>query len=64
MSVVNAKVLPGFRLSLGYTVFYLSVLVLLPIGVVYARAMTLTPEAFWTAVSSRQGCSAEASGKW
>ena len=32
MASVNRKVLPGFSLTLGYTVFYLSVLVLLPIA--------------------------------
>ena len=58
MAAVNAKVLPGFRLSLGYTVFYLSLLVLLPIGAVYAKALTLSWGDFWTAVSSPQALAA------
>src|ERR1700722_1911447 len=58
MAAVNAKVLPGFRLSLGYTVFYLSLMVLLPIGAVYAKAASQSWGEFWTAVSSRQALAA------
>src|ERR1700677_317094 len=58
MPAVNAKVLPGFRLSLGYTIFYLSLLVLIPIAAVYARACTLSLDEFWKAVSSQQALAA------
>jgi sulfate transport system permease protein len=47
---VNRKVLPGFSLSLGYTLFYLSVLVLLPILACFAKAASLTRAEFWAAV--------------
>src|SRR5215207_4195297 len=47
---VNRKVLPGFSLTLGYTVFYLSVLVLLPIVACFIRAGALTFDQFWNAV--------------
>jgi sulfate transport system permease protein len=50
MASVNRRVLPGFSLSLGYTVFYLSVLVLLPILACFLRAGTLTFGEFWHAV--------------
>ena len=50
MPSVNRRVLPGFSLSLGYTVFYLSVLVLLPILACFIRAGTLSFEEFWGAV--------------
>ena len=50
MASVNRKVLPGFSLSLGYTVFYLSVLVLLPISAVFVKAGTLSFDDFWRAV--------------
>jgi sulfate/thiosulfate transport system permease protein len=50
MATVNRKVLPGFSLSLGYTVFYLSVLVLLPIAASFLRASSLTFDEFWSAV--------------
>ena len=48
----NHRVLPGFSLSLGYTVFYLSVLALIPLSACFAKAFTLTPSEFvraaWT----------------
>ena len=50
MPSVNRRVLPGFSLSLGYTVFYLSVLVLLPLTACFFRAGSLTFEEFWGAV--------------
>jgi sulfate/thiosulfate transport system permease protein len=50
MGDVNRKVLPGFSLTLGYTVFYLSVLVLLPILACFLKAGTLSSSEFWGAV--------------
>ncbi|MCI0642624.1 MAG: sulfate ABC transporter permease subunit CysT [Gemmataceae bacterium] len=50
MPNVNRKVLPGFSLSLGYTVFYLSVLVLLPIFACFSKAASLSFDEFWSAV--------------
>ena len=50
MPSVNRRVLPGFSLTLGYTVFYLSVLVLVPITAVFARAGSLSLDEFWRAV--------------
>jgi sulfate transport system permease protein len=50
MSNVNRRVLPGFSLSLGYTLFYLTVLVLLPIAACVYKAGTLTWEQFAAAV--------------
>ena len=50
MASVNRKVLPGFSLSLGYTVFYLTVLVLLPILACFSKAASLTAGQFWAAV--------------
>ena len=47
---MNRRVLPGFALSLGYTVFYLSVLVLLPIAACFFKATSLSFEQFWSAV--------------
>ncbi|MFM7215086.1 MAG: sulfate ABC transporter permease subunit CysT, partial [Verrucomicrobiota bacterium] len=32
MSSPRPRVLPGFRLTLGFTVFYLSLLLLIPLG--------------------------------
>jgi sulfate transport system permease protein len=40
-------VLPGFGLSLGYTVLYLSLVVLIPLAALFAKAATLTASQFW-----------------
>jgi sulfate transport system permease protein len=50
MSSVNRRVLPGFSLSLGYSVFYLSVLVLIPLGACFLKASSLTLSEFWATV--------------
>lgn len=50
MSSVNRRVLPGFSLSLGYSVFYLSVLVLIPLGACFLKASSLTLSEFWAVV--------------
>jgi len=46
----EARILPGFSLTLGYTVFYLSVLVLLPIAACFFKATSLSFADFWQAV--------------
>ncbi|MBO4249599.1 sulfate ABC transporter permease subunit CysT, partial [Halomicrobium sp. IBSBa] len=46
------RVLPGFGLTLGYTLFYLSVIVLIPLSALLFKTFTLTWEQFWTAVSA------------
>jgi len=46
------RVLPGFGLSLGYTLAYLSVIVLIPLFAVFAKSATLTAEAFWLTTTS------------
>jgi sulfate transport system permease protein len=50
MASLNRRVLPGFSLTLGYTVFYLSVLVLIPIAACFIKAGTLSFHDFWHAV--------------
>ncbi len=47
---MKRQVLPGFSLSLGYTLFYLTVLVVLPILACFSKAATLTFDQFWAAV--------------
>ncbi|MDP3708475.1 MAG: sulfate ABC transporter permease subunit CysT [Polaromonas sp.] len=46
------RVLPGFRLTLGYTVLYLSLIVLIPIVALFFKTFTLTWDEFWMAVTS------------
>ncbi|MEN9662962.1 MAG: hypothetical protein RL324_1911 [Verrucomicrobiota bacterium] len=44
--------LPGFGLSLGITVAYLSLIVLLPLSAVFVKAAGFSPAEFWQAVTS------------
>ena len=44
--------LPGFGLTLGYTVLYLSLIVLIPIGAMILKSATLSWSEFWSAISS------------
>ncbi|NRR30141.1 sulfate ABC transporter permease subunit CysT [Oxalobacteraceae bacterium] len=44
--------MPGFKLSLGFTMFYLTLIVLIPLSAVFLKTFTLTWEAFWAAVTS------------
>lgn len=46
------RVLPGFRLTLGYTVLYLSLIVLIPISALFFKTFTLSLDQFWAAVAS------------
>jgi len=46
------NVLPGFGLSLGYTVFYLSLIVLIPLSAVVAKTATLSWETFRATVTA------------
>jgi sulfate transport system permease protein len=46
------RVMPGFHLSLGFTIFYLSLVVLIPLSAVFFKTFTMTWEAFWAAVTS------------
>ncbi|MFJ7565557.1 sulfate ABC transporter permease subunit CysT [Herminiimonas sp. NPDC097707] len=46
------RVLPGFHLSLGFTIFYLSLIVLIPLSAVFLKTFTMSWEAFVAAVTS------------
>jgi sulfate transport system permease protein len=46
------KILPGFGLSMGYTVFYLSAIVLVPLSTIVMSAFGMKPETFFAAISS------------
>lgn len=52
------RVLPGFGLSLGYTVFYLSLIVLLPFVALFLKSATLGGERFWAAVAEPRAVAA------
>lgn len=46
------RVIPGFHLSLGFTLLYLSLIVLIPLSAVVINTLSMTWEAFWKAVTS------------
>jgi sulfate/thiosulfate transport system permease protein len=46
------RVLPGFHLTLGYTLLYLSLIVLIPLAAVFCKASTLSWAQFYHAVAS------------
>ncbi|KAB2964159.1 sulfate ABC transporter permease subunit CysT [Zoogloea sp.] len=51
-SSTSFRVLPGFGLSLGYTLGYLSLIVLIPLAAVFFKAGSLGFEHFWDAATS------------
>jgi sulfate transport system permease protein len=46
------NVLPGFNLSLGFTIFYLSLIVLIPLSAALIKTSALNLHEFWVAVAS------------
>lgn len=48
----RASVLPGFNLALGYTLFYLALIVLIPLSAAFLKTATLTWPQFVDAVTS------------
>ena len=48
------SVLPGFRLTLGFTLLYLTLVVLVPLATLPLRASSLSWPALWAAVSAPQ----------
>lgn len=44
--------LPGFHLSLGYTVFYLSLIVLIPLSMLFIKTSTMSFSQFWSVVTA------------
>ena len=52
MTKKHNNVLPGFKLSLGFTIFYLSLIVLIPLSAAFIKTSTLNFHEFWVAVAS------------
>jgi len=46
-----ARVLPGFKITLGYTLMYLCLIVLIPLSALVFKTFTLTWDQFWDAVT-------------
>ncbi len=45
------RVLPGFKLTLGFTLFYLGLIVLIPLGAVFWKTASLTWPQFWQTIT-------------
>ena len=50
----KTRVLPGFGLSLGFTLVYLSLVVLIPLSAVFIKAAGISSADFWNLVSSQR----------
>ena len=50
--MTTKKVLPGFNITLGYTIAYLSLIVLIPLAALVFKSMSLTGAQFVEAISS------------
>jgi sulfate/thiosulfate transport system permease protein len=48
----NRGVIPGFGLTLGYTILYLSLIVIIPLSAVVFKTTSLSWGAFWETVTS------------
>jgi sulfate/thiosulfate transport system permease protein len=48
----SGRVLPGFHLTLGYTLLYLGLIVLIPLSALVLKTFTLTWPQFWEAVTA------------
>jgi len=51
-AAASRRVLPGFGLSLGFTLAYLSLIVLIPLAAVFIKTASLSFGAFWETVST------------
>lgn len=50
-SITRRSVLPGFKLTMGFTLFYLCLIVLVPLLTLPARTATMTWDAFWQTIT-------------
>lgn len=48
------SILPGFGISLGYTIFYLSIVVLIPISGLILKTSSLTFNQYWSSVTEER----------
>jgi len=58
MSASRSRVLPGFGLSLGFTLAYMTLLVLIPLSTIVLRTATISPSDFWNTISSPRALAA------
>ena len=58
MAFRRPSVLPGFGLTMGYTLVYLGVLVLVPIGALFLRLLGVSWSEFWVMAFSDRAVAA------
>jgi sulfate transport system permease protein len=54
----GGSVLPGFGLSLGFTLLYLGLMILIPLSTVFLKTATMTWSAFWETVTGPRALAA------
>jgi sulfate/thiosulfate transport system permease protein len=54
----GGSVLPGFGLSLGFTLLYLGLMILIPLSTVFLKTSTLTWSSFWATVTGPRALAA------
>lgn len=52
MKKARNSVIPGFYLTLGYTVFYLGIIVILPLGGIFFKTSQLSLAQFWKSITT------------
>jgi sulfate transport system permease protein len=52
LTLKRRSILPGYGLTLGYSLFYLSLIVLIPLSGIFLRTMSLSWAEFWATVTS------------
>ena len=52
ITLKQRSILPGFGLTLGFTIFYLSLIVLIPLSAAFVKASSLTWPQFWHIVTA------------
>lgn len=51
LALKQHSVLPGFGISLGYTLLYLSLIVLVPLAALFASSASMSLSQFWETVT-------------
>jgi sulfate transport system permease protein len=52
MAAARRSVIPGFGLTMGFTLTYLSLIVLIPLSTLFIKTATMSPAQFWATISS------------
>ncbi|MEO8011990.1 MAG: sulfate ABC transporter permease subunit CysT, partial [Dokdonella sp.] len=58
MRVLRRQALPGFGLTLGLTLSYLALIVLIPLAALVLKAASIGPAEFWAAATSPRALAA------